>query len=447
MKTQHKHNKFFLLVALSLLFALSFVHANDDDLCVISAPPGQGTASQGTYDITTNPSRISSASVGFVGTACGAASLSSGVDGAAPLDAKGNPETQQNIINACVKAGGVTATQGGKIDDYIIGITALFNQDPTNCFRITLKRVDSFTQKPIVALPQPTRNVKQNVEILTYRPYNFRVSDLIEAMKNKPTLGKTGVAMAGVAYDPSNTVTDAHMVLPVALESQGHKVGIETRHAIKVYDPYFGKDIPVDLAFDNDSRMYSNLWNRNGNDIWFHLEDLVTLENLGPCVNLTVNNTHPPSSAPTIPIRGPSDPPGVQPVSPITGGLPYTPIIVITPRCGDKVITPPEECDDGNRVDGDGCSAACVKEFCGDKKVQAALGEQCDDGNKNSNDGCSASCKIEARCGSVWMLKSAMECEDPGSVCFRVSHGSIAKGICSADCACNLEYKEAEVTD
>lgn len=30
--------------------------------------------------------------------------------------------------------------------------------------------------------------------------------------------------------------------------------------------------------------------------------------------------------------------------------------------CGDGILTPPEECDDGNMLDGDGCSANCTTE-------------------------------------------------------------------------------------
>lgn len=32
------------------------------------------------------------------------------------------------------------------------------------------------------------------------------------------------------------------------------------------------------------------------------------------------------------------------------------------PLCGDGVPEHPEECDDGNQVDGDGCSANCTQE-------------------------------------------------------------------------------------
>jgi len=44
-----------------------------------------------------------------------------------------------------------------------------------------------------------------------------------------------------------------------------------------------------------------------------------------------------------------------------------------------------EVCDDGNLVNGDGCSDACQRE-CGDGVVQ--YGESCDDGNQTANDGC-----------------------------------------------------------
>jgi cysteine-rich repeat protein len=50
-----------------------------------------------------------------------------------------------------------------------------------------------------------------------------------------------------------------------------------------------------------------------------------------------------------------------------------------------------EECDDGNTTDGDGCSAGCVTEICGNGVVQA--GEECDDGNASNADACrAASC-------------------------------------------------------
>jgi len=60
------------------------------------------------------------------------------------------------------------------------------------------------------------------------------------------------------------------------------------------------------------------------------------------------------------------------------------------PECGDGIVQEPEQCDDGNLINGDGCNMFCQNEFCGDGIVQAP--EQCDDGNLISGDGCSNLC-------------------------------------------------------
>lgn len=62
--------------------------------------------------------------------------------------------------------------------------------------------------------------------------------------------------------------------------------------------------------------------------------------------------------------------------------------------CGDGILDDGEQCDDGNLIDGDGCSAQCTTEFCGDGILSP--GEQCDDGNLLNGDGCSATCEFEA---------------------------------------------------
>ncbi len=73
-------------------------------------------------------------------------------------------------------------------------------------------------------------------------------------------------------------------------------------------------------------------------------------------------------------------------------------ITTTEPFCGDGNLDPGEQCDDGNNIDGDGCSANCTTElFCGDGYLDP--GEQCDDGNNVDGDGCSAICTIEEDCG------------------------------------------------
>jgi len=66
----------------------------------------------------------------------------------------------------------------------------------------------------------------------------------------------------------------------------------------------------------------------------------------------------------------------------------------VAPYCGDGTVDSGEACDDGNNVDGDGCSANCtVEAYCGDGTLDP--GEQCDDGNSTNGDGCSALCANE----------------------------------------------------
>ncbi len=75
--------------------------------------------------------------------------------------------------------------------------------------------------------------------------------------------------------------------------------------------------------------------------------------------------------------------------------------------CGNGIIEPGEECDDGNTLSGDGCSATCRIEqgwectgepsvcvtVCGDGLIRG--NEECDDGNTSPGDGCSSGCRIE----------------------------------------------------
>ena len=67
--------------------------------------------------------------------------------------------------------------------------------------------------------------------------------------------------------------------------------------------------------------------------------------------------------------------------------------------CGNSITEGNEICDDGNTIDGDGCSATCLSlEVCGNGLKE--LAEQCDDGNVVSGDGCSAACIYDGVGGS-----------------------------------------------
>lgn len=88
--------------------------------------------------------------------------------------------------------------------------------------------------------------------------------------------------------------------------------------------------------------------------------------------------------------------------------------------CGDGrlEVNNGETCDDGNAVDGDGCTANCASEVCGDGTVQ--LAEECDDGNTDSGDGCEADCTVTttpegAICGNG-AVEGGEECDDGESL-------------------------------
>lgn len=77
--------------------------------------------------------------------------------------------------------------------------------------------------------------------------------------------------------------------------------------------------------------------------------------------------------------------------------------------CGDGVLDPGEECDDGNLDDDDDC-AACHPATCGDGLVWNGV-EGCDDGNDNDNDACRNDCTY-ATCGDGVRWAGMEECDD-----------------------------------
>lgn len=73
--------------------------------------------------------------------------------------------------------------------------------------------------------------------------------------------------------------------------------------------------------------------------------------------------------------------------------------VCIETSCGNGIVDPNEACDDGNIMDGDGCSHDCKREGCGNGNVDP--GEDCDPPGSTTNGGivCSADCKFEV-CGN-----------------------------------------------
>jgi fibro-slime domain-containing protein len=111
---------------------------------------------------------------------------------------------------------------------------------------------------------------------------------------------------------------------------------------------------------------------------------------------------------------------------------------VNTSVCGDGVVSSQEACDDGNTTGGDGCSADCKTvepgyqcrvpgrkcvPLCGDGKVIGS--ESCDDGNTTAGDGCSSTCQVEP----------GASCTGTPSVCTIAVCGN---GVVEAGEACDL---------
>lgn len=78
--------------------------------------------------------------------------------------------------------------------------------------------------------------------------------------------------------------------------------------------------------------------------------------------------------------------------------------------CGDGILNVgTEECDDGNAINEDSCLASCKLNRCGDG-VPGGPNEACDDGNKSNEDGCTNECRL-ASCGNG-VLDPGEQCDD-----------------------------------
>ncbi|MEN9579205.1 MAG: hypothetical protein RJA70_2214 [Pseudomonadota bacterium] len=95
--------------------------------------------------------------------------------------------------------------------------------------------------------------------------------------------------------------------------------------------------------------------------------------------------------------------------------------------CGNGLLDAGEECDDNNRVDGDGCTRQCEEERCGDAVIHP--GEECDDGTGNSNEpnSCRTDCTLPA-CGDG-IVDATEACDDPRG------NSDTTPGRCRIDCS------------
>jgi cysteine-rich repeat protein len=99
--------------------------------------------------------------------------------------------------------------------------------------------------------------------------------------------------------------------------------------------------------------------------------------------------------------------------------------------CGNGVLEPPEECDDQNRRDEDGCTSTCLLEIgiCGDGIVQSLLGEQCEQSTHNQSlpYSCNNCRFLSLFCGDNKL--------DPGEECDAGARNSTSQDApCRPDC-------------
>ena len=232
-----------------------------------------------------------------------------------------------------------------------------------------------------------------------------------------------GQAFVGATVDPSNfdselvEVNNQRLVGPI-----GVGAGVELRVAA-VSGPAFvgpGQEISVDVQVCNDGDQLSP---PTDVALFASPDQVLDVRGLDPFIGTASTPAVPAAGcvdlvAPTFGFAGLVEgiwylaaevDPNQAVVELLEGnnGFVGSPVEVAVVFCGNGVVDPGEECDDGNFASGDGCNASCVAEFCGDGIVNNGGAEVCDDGNTTPYDGCSATCQPQGQLiGEVIQLSS-----------------------------------------
>lgn len=79
--------------------------------------------------------------------------------------------------------------------------------------------------------------------------------------------------------------------------------------------------------------------------------------------------------------------------------------------CGDGLLDPGEQCDEGDDTgDRGACTSLCKLAICGDGLIHAGV-EACDDADDDYTDGCTRDC-VRAFCGDFYVHAGQEECDD-----------------------------------
>jgi cysteine-rich repeat protein len=95
--------------------------------------------------------------------------------------------------------------------------------------------------------------------------------------------------------------------------------------------------------------------------------------------------------------------------------------------CGDGAVQGDETCDDGNAIEGDGCTTTCsAGGTCGNGALDGAEG--CDDGDLSDGDGCSDTCSVEG----------GYDCTGQPSICTPLCASLASPCSLATDCCSNV---------
>jgi cysteine-rich repeat protein len=113
------------------------------------------------------------------------------------------------------------------------------------------------------------------------------------------------------------------------------------------------------------------------------------------------------------------------------------------PDCGDGVVDPGEECDDGNYVDTDSCRNGCKWATCGDGVVRTGV-EECDDGNANDEDAC-ARCLACAVDGDTFFWSVTSSCYEFRDMPYSRDEASDACATDSTAALLSIDQNDEEI--